>query len=457
MINNLNIRVGVLFSLIALPLLFSCNKYLEKKQNASQVVPSNLSDLQALLDNGTQTNRISPAYGESSADEYFLSDEVYNSKPEIDQQIYTWRKFSVRDGSASGWQTSYTAVYYDNLVLDLLKNIPDIGSNNLQKNVKGSALFYRAYHFLNLLWEYAKAYDDKSADKNFGIALRLTSNFNVPSTRASLRESYQQVIRDAKASILLLPRYPFVQTRPSIGAAYGLLARCYLSMSDYENALKYADSALQLNSNLIDFNGDPDMIRDIAADAPFKQYNKETVFYCEMSYTRDVYSYVSNIDTTIISLYQPGDLRKTAYIGNSATNTYFKGSYCGNKVPNFTGIATDEMYLIRAECYIRTDQVPNGLADINTLLIKRYKTGYYTPIVELSQKDALESVLEERRKELLFRGNRWSDIKRLNIEGANIAQKRIVNGTTYILEPNSDFYALPLPADIVRMTGMPQN
>jgi hypothetical protein len=49
------------------------------------------------------------------------------------------------------------------------------------------------------------------------------------------------------------------------------------------------------------------------------------------------------------------------------------------------------------------------------------------------------------------------DIKRLNKEGRNIVLRRFLNGNTYTLEPNAAYYALPIPTDIVEITGIPQN
>jgi starch-binding outer membrane protein, SusD/RagB family len=57
----------------------------------------------------------------------------------------------------------------------------------------------------------------------------------------------------------------------------------------------------------------------------------------------------------------------------------------------------------------------------------------------------------------LMRGIRWIDIKRLNKEGKNIIPKRLIDGQTYLLPLESSYYALPLPQDILNLTGMPQN
>ena len=71
--------------------------------------------------------------------------------------------------------------------------------------------------------------------------------------------------------------------------------------------------------------------------------------------------------------------------------------------------------------------------------------------------DALQKIRDERRKELLMRGLRWADLKRYNRDGANVSLTRVVNGVTYVLPPNDPRYAIVIPEDIIKMTGMPQN
>ncbi|WP_211481826.1 RagB/SusD family nutrient uptake outer membrane protein [Arachidicoccus rhizosphaerae] len=449
----------ILFVILSCVISSSCKKFLSKKQNASSVVPSKLSDLQALMDNGYSVYSVTPSYMEASSDEYFLSDDLYNSFYINAQKIYTWAKFLSQEGSANDWGTVYNGVYYANLVLDLIKDINRNEQNEGEwDNIKGSALLYRAYDFLNLLWNYAKAYDSNDGSNDYGIVLRMTSNFNEKSVRATNYDSYMQVIRDAKEAIPLLPDYPLISLRPSKGAAYGLLARCYLSMRDYNSAKLYADSCLQLYNRLIDFNEDEDIVGSIENSAPFIQYNKETIFYSSMNSNYDIFTQVGFIDTTILKLYEPGDLRLTAYFSDNGYGyKFFKASYSNNIYSNFTGIATDEVLLIRAECCIRTGEIQKGLNDINTLLVKRYKTGTFTDLKDLSASEALDRVLQERRKELIMRGTRWMDIKRLNKEGRSINLKRVIDHNTFSLEPNSNFYALPLPDDLITISGIPPN
>lgn len=451
--------------IITIAVLFlSCNKYLDKKSNTALVTPNeSLSDLQALLDGPGMFKNSTPSLGELSTDEYFLTDNLYKTAESISagsQKLYTWRYYPATVGG-NDWSECYSSVYVSNLVLDNLEKIQRNPSNaEVFDNVKGSALFYRSYYFLELLWNYAKAYDKATAAKDWGIALRTTSDFNVISVRSSNQEGYNKVISDVKLSIGLLPDYALLPTRPSKTAAYGLLARCYLSMGDFQNCLLYTDSALSLNDQLMNYNGDPDIIGPIDSKAIFKKFNKEIIFYSEMNNQQFLWNtnIFSSIDTTLYDSYGDLDLRKRAYFftnGNSYMS--YKGSYALKYTNLFSGIATDELLLSRAECYIRLGNVDKGLKDINRLLSKRYETGNFIPLQISDAKEALRVLLKERQKELIMRGLRWMDIKRLNKLGENIVLSRIIQNQVYSLAPNSVIYALPIPEDIIKLTGMPQN
>jgi hypothetical protein len=101
--------------------------------------------------------------------------------------------------------------------------------------------------------------------------------------------------------------------------------------------------------------------------------------------------------------------------------------------------------------------VQSALSDLNTLLVRRYRAGSFSGHSLTDQKQVLQLVLSERRKELLLRGVRWVDIKRLNAQGAGISLSRTVKGTVYSLAPLSPRFALPLPENIIELSGMPQN
>lgn len=434
--------------------LFSCKKYLDKKSDTSLVVPTALKDLQGLLDDFYIMNSQTPALGEASSDDYFVLPSSYSSFGEISRNIYTWQLKKYTFGN--DWNNSYAAIYNTNYCLEQIDKIPLTTQNEKSwNNIKGSAYFFRAFHFLNLAWIYAKAYDETTASEDMGIVLRLSSDFNKPSFRANVRDSYTQIISDLNEACKYLPDHPYLHiAQPSRAASYGLLARTYLSMGKYDSAYRYADLSLTLKHDLLDYNS-PEVG---SGNVPFQPFNNEIVFYSLQSsnYTPK-WPPVAKIDSVLYSEYNTDDLRTTKYFRLSEGYWRFKGSYASSTTELFSGLAVDEILLMRAECYARAGNVDKAMEDLNLLLSNRWVTGTFTPLQAGSSNEVLDIILKERRKELLMRGIRWMDIKRLNREERGIELRRRIDGTDYTLVPNSAYYALPLPQDIIDLTGMPQN
>jgi hypothetical protein len=91
------------------------------------------------------------------------------------------------------------------------------------------------------------------------------------------------------------------------------------------------------------------------------------------------------VDTMLIASYAPDDLRRPLYYFEESPGMYtLNGSYAGLIFP-FSGLATDELYLIRAECYARANQVTNALNDLDTLMSHRVVTGSFTPYPVMSR------------------------------------------------------------------------
>src|SRR5258708_17108525 len=128
----------------------------------------------------------------------------------------------------------------------------DENQKNSYNQVKGSALFYRAFAFHQLAQLYCLPYSS-TAGIDLGIVLRLTSNITAPSIRSTVQQTYTQIINDLKQAAILLPGLTLYPTRPTKTAAFGALARTYLSMRDYSNAAIYADSCLKRDSTLLDY------------------------------------------------------------------------------------------------------------------------------------------------------------------------------------------------------------
>lgn len=445
----------ILALLIILISVASCKKFLDKKSDTTLVSPVSLSDLQGVLDDFSTMNSATPSFGEASADDYFLLLTTYNSQAILNQKAYTWTVDNYN--FPNDWASCYNAVYNANLCLEQIESVLKTEQNKDQwNNIKGSAKFFRAFYFLNLAGVFTKNFDPVNSDTDLGIVLRLGSNFNDVSNRSTVSQTYSQIIADFKEANLLLPDHPLQPSRPSKAASFALLARTFLNMGYYDSAYKYSSLSLQIKNTLIDFNDANDI--DPTSTAPIKPFNKEILFYATMSNGFSVKSPgTALIDSILYSTYANNDQRKNIFFRNSGQYKRFKGSYASSSTTLFSGIAVDEVLLIRAECHARAGRITEAMNDLNSLLIKRWATGTFIPFTANTQTQALNIILLERRKELLMRGIRWTDIKRLNKDGANITPLRKVGSASFVLAPNANKYALPLPTDIISLTGMIQN
>lgn len=446
-----NITIG-LFSVIALSIQYSCEKFLDEKSDKKIATPSSLEDLSLMLDNYSMLNVRNPSVGEISSDNFYVTDNDLQSANERERSYYLWEKY---DLTAGDWNGPYNNILHANVILE---NVEKFKNENivLASTIRGKALFLRAFNHYSLSQLYAPPFDQNNADSDLGIPIRTTSDHDVKPFRASNLESYNAIINDVLGALPLLPSSPDQKHHASKPAAFGLLARIYLSMGFYDKAGVYADSCLQFYSTLIDYN-----TINANASIPFPQRNEEVIYEARTSSPSLLTRARAKVDTVLLSQYDDYDLRKSIFfLSNANGSKAFKGSYTGLSTSSmFVGIATDEMYLIRAECFARNGKILEAMADLNHLMLNRWNNDNpFVPFTASGQVEALEIILTERRKELLFRGLRWSDLRRLNMENAaRITLTRIINNEEYKLLPNSSRYVLQIPRESIEFSGIEQN
>jgi starch-binding outer membrane protein, SusD/RagB family len=452
-------KVKITYLLICCLSLLSCNKkeFLEEKPNSDVFVPTTLEDFQTLLDNELVMS-VTPVLGELSADNYNITPYYWGLLGTKERNTYIWASdIYAGEGNISDWNAPYEQVLYANVVLDGLKKVPVTADNWQQWNsLKGAALFFRAYAFYNLVQVFALPYNKATATEDLGIPLKLSPNVDEVITRSKVEETYTQILNDLLEAKRLLPEViTSNRSRPNKPAAYAQLARVYLSMRQYDQAGAFADSSLKLYNTLIDYN-----TRDVNASRPFLRDNAETMYQSRFVETNVLKGGATTkectVDSILFSSYDANDLRRSAFFTITAGKGNLKGSYSGTIIA-FTGLATDEMYLVRAECRAQANDVNGAMNDLNYLLTHRWKTGTFVPYSTSNKDTALKIVLIERRKEMPFRGVRWTDIRRLNLENAGITPKRIINTQEHILPVNSRLYALPIPPDAEALGKYVQN
>ncbi|SMC88657.1 RagB/SusD family nutrient uptake outer membrane protein [Pedobacter africanus] len=454
---SIRIKIAALVLVLALG---ACKKFLDEKPNQALYVPTKLTELLALIDNTADMNF---GYGNSLievlADDYYVTYSNWQSAELVQRNHYVW---TGETSDLLNWQQPYlNAISCSNVILDQLQKIDKKNDISLSQQIEGSALFLRSFGFYQLAQVYCKPYSE-TAGADLGIVLRETVDLEAKSIRSTLAETYHKIVTDLNRSLQLLPEYSEYRTRPSKVAAYAMLARVHLSMREYENAQKFADLALELNNKLIDFN---DLPVGSSLILPLSVNNEEIIFFSSLNSSILTSLNTAKIDTNLYRSYGADDIRKNVFfIQNTGANagTYrFRGSYYVRTASTissvFNGLTTGELYLIKAECLARKGNTIEAMKTLNALLKKRYKRNAFIDFSAGTPTEALNTILTERRKELIFRGQRWTDLRRFNLEGANITLKRKLNDQIYTLPPNDARWVVPIPREEIAISGITQN
>ncbi|MCT4317817.1 RagB/SusD family nutrient uptake outer membrane protein [Elizabethkingia anophelis] len=438
--------------LIIIITLSGCEKYLDIKPDKALVVPTTVADLRALLYNTERMNSWYPSIQDGATDNQFVQTENLNRFTSLTaKNIYIFADDLFNDDETNEWSMMYANVYTCNLILEQLAKIEPVP---VEKNqIEGEALFFRSLAFYNIAQLWAKPYDKNTSQTDLGIPLRLKADIGDKSVRSSVEETYTEIINDLNRAATLLSISSQYKTTPTKQAVYGLLARIYLSMEEYEKALSFADTCLGYSDALLDYKT---LTMGSATSFPIPRYNEEVIFHAS-DFGRMVMSITyGRIDNDLYNAYEANDIRKRAFFRSRAGYYSFRGSYDGSGTW-FAGISTNEIYLIKAECEARAGNTVVALKTVNDLLKNRYDDTF-TPFNSNDNEAVLKFVLDERRKELIWRGLRWSDLRRLN-KDSRFAKTitRDIDGKIYTLEPNSPKYVLPIPMSVIRNNDMQQN
>ena len=461
-------NVTTILAICVVVMLTGCNDYLDIKPKGEKI-PTTVSDYETLL-NYESVQKVSDTYPAYLTDDVFLPDVAegtatpgLNSVDQSIRNLYLFKKEVFGDAQDDGfWFASYNRIYYYNTVID---NIMDAdGSDEQQKlSIRAEALISRALEYLYLVNGYAKYYDVRTAESDPGVPLILDEDISKKNlVRASVKDVYAQIQSDLQTALPNLP----VQAkgnafRASKAAGYGVLAKMYLYMGNYTEALKAANAVLEINNSLLDLKKYAVVKAQSSigrTNVPQDIDNPENIYIKFAPYVYGLSSKVFGSDE-LISLFSEDDMRLQVYFTknfrNIPTDKYVWAPYLRANL----AVSSPEIYLIAAECEAREGSIERAIALINKLRDNRIKNN--TDIVATDRNDALQKVLEERRRELAMSGMvRYIDLKRLNQESQFAKTVTHVTGEgTFSLEPNSPLYVLPIPAKVMRFNknSMKQN
>lgn len=457
-------KLSHLYIIASLLLFTGCTKFLDIKPK-DKFIPITVSDYENMLNSGIIVN-YGDYFWDLVSDDAFLPEgepgNLYSKQQVWGRKIYTFNTNPYDQGLLDyAWSEGYKRIFYFNTIINNIMDATE-GSVENKKSIRAEAYLGRAMEHLLLVNIYAQHYDAATAATQPGIPLALISDINAKYTRNTVKEVYDQVLSDANAAIADLPvKHKLTKFRASKAGGYALLSRAYLFMGDYANAKKYAELTLSLQSELANMNAykiiKPGPFPNVPStplgwtDIPDAQLNKETIvarhFLRPFGLGMDVCA-----SPELTALFNSNDCRWMLYYAdgwppappfNYMSRYHVKIFLRGDYYSNFLNVP--EVYLNRAECNARENNLTAALEDINKLRVNRIIPAAYKAFTPADfgndAEKVLRFVLEERRRELAFTGMRVIDLKRLNKEARfQKTIKHTAEGKDYELLPGSDRY-----------------
>lgn len=436
-------NIKTLYTLgFAVAVLASCGDYLDKTPSKSTNTPvetaDNLLSVYDYIPNRYKTNY----FALYSTDDTEIPDTAYTSSPSNFNISYVVSPYThYRDGIIANptdrlWENEYTLIYSCNLIIQSASSVS--GSQEDINEALACAYFTRAYCFFELATYYCKPWSDANAG-SLGVPRRLGLDYDENISRGTLQQTYDQIFSDleAAAQVVTNKDVPEMKWRVSECAINALYARIYLARGEFDKALEYANKALTNAPELYDFN-----TFQMGRSQNYSATNfwpALTLKYCETNtwnqgrilydYTEWIYADLAYYPTQLalpshdlVSLYDhDNDLRFKLFfvehgvrrMANVHYDWYRYDPWYDGRYSN-AGLTTAEVMLIKAESQVRLGQWQEGLATLTPLRQARYVSGTATALTANSQAEALQKVLQERRRELPFYF-RVGDIKRFSV------------------------------------------
>ncbi|WP_442591463.1 RagB/SusD family nutrient uptake outer membrane protein [Pedobacter sp. AW31-3R] len=439
----------IFFITITATTLLSCRKYVENVPVQGQRVLVYTNDYRLLMNSRNDLELGSANAAIIGCDDIDLKDPNLQSDISFNRVYvsqYTWAKpFYIEQEDDFDWNSMYKAIYTFNTVISGVLESKN-GSLAEQNAIYAEALVQRAFTYFTLVNSYGKQYDASTAGTDLGVPLLLEAKLFVNLQRATVAQVYAQMLKDIETAIPLLPTAKTNSVNAYRGSAYALLAKVHLNMRNFEAAREAAEQALTLSNGLNDYN------LFVNAAFPTLIQNKEVLLrkiprlsYGSLQLSEDLLNLLGTKDLRYRLFTKSGNA--TDIWPNFSGIGYWAGN--GSDGAN-VGLSVSETWLIRAECLARAGRREDALQALNDLRKSRFKVEDYVALTATSDQQALELVINERRRELFGTGLRWFDQKRLNKEPLFAKTvTRSLNGVTYTLEPNSNGYVFPLSTIIV--------
>lgn len=379
------------------------------------------------------------------------------------------------------WSALYNGIARCNTLLNKIGDVTDAAlTEERRSQVIGEASFLRAFHYYQLVKLYG------------GVPLELLSNSADPKVirkpRATEKEVYDQIVADLESALAKLPdsyggSAAINKVRATKGAANAMLAKAWAQRSDrdYNKVLQYCNAVIAspagyaLMANYADlFDGNHYLNSESILEIPFEEGNWSASSWGIELYLapEDGWQKYCVPSKDLVAAYDAaGDVeRKNANIvfwttdGNGDPISWSDENWnpCGDhataipfnyKQKHAGGWASgDDYYLIRlADIILLKAEAQNELGNwseaVSTITPIRLRAGIGALSSVHSQAEMKLALLNERRLELAFEGQRWDDLVRNGV-ATNVMQA--LNEYTYTCD--GGVLGSPVKMDYSRVT-----
>lgn len=429
---------------------------------------SSLQGLQSALNgcyDGLQDYRY---YGRN----FILIPEIYADNAKLSStnlnNFSSFYNFSLTAGTSElegFWEIGYKIISRTNNIIDASDKLSTV-SYSQKKQILGEAYAIRALVYFDLTRVFAQSYGITSgvdsangAGNHVGIPLvvkSLKEDSLISPSRNKVQQIYNQIINDLNKADTMLPNRNTEPYTFSSNAVKALLARVYMSYGSaggYLLANQYASKVISSGEyKLVAYNN--------YIDSWSLPYSSETILSLSYSSTDNLGSNALGFmlskagygdivaSDDLYALYSEKDIRKQLFKkGKDIFVSKYPGRLGVLGIDNIPILRLSEMYLIKAEALVRLGftnpaqkaYVENTARLLMDTLQKRVNLNAIP--LKLEDKDLLEYILQERRKELAFEGHRFFDIKR---QQKPIERNSCQSSVCYVTNPNY-LFALPIP------------
>jgi len=364
----------------------------------------------------------------------------------------------------SVWSISFTTVSRSNNILSRLDNV-DI-NESVKNQIRGEALFLRAYGYFNLV-------------RIFGPVPIVDNAFRSPAeinaydmSRKPVDQVYGLIEQDlTQAATLLEGVENLGKSRASTGAAKTLLGKVYLTKQEYGQAATVLKEVIDSNSySLVEdyqslFTNGNDELPESVFEIKFMSGNlgvgnNYSSTFTPARFDMDIFPNQMQGSGRILptpemaGAYETADLRRSVSIGDSVllvTGNYedelyglkfvdFTTGVQGDGGINFTSLRYADVLLMYAEALNENGNQEEALDYLNMV---RDRAGL-DDLSGLSRDELAMALEQERRVEFFLEGHRWFDLVRtarlLPVMNAYFQ----ANNMNFTVEENNLIMPLPL-------------